>query len=112
MVYKKSELNSLIEDFIKGVKKKIKVEKVILFGSYAWGKPHRYSDIDLAVISKDFGKLNDLKRIGLLLDVVYNLKMPKLTDVEVLGFTPDELTRADYFDIAAEIRDKGVVFQI
>jgi len=25
------------------------VSKAILFGSYAWGKPHKYSDIDLAV---------------------------------------------------------------
>lgn len=110
MVYKKSELKSLIDEFIKGVKRKIRVEKVILFGSYAWGRPRAYSDIDLAVISRDFKKLSDLKRIGMLLDVVYKLRMPKLVDVEVLGFTPEELENADYFDIASEIRDKGIVF--
>lgn len=49
------------------VKKKIKAiaddlknynpEKVILFGSYAWGKPNRHSDFDLFIIKdtkKDF----------------------------------------------------------
>ena len=111
MVYKKSELKALIGDFIKEAGKKIRIERVILFGSYAWGRPRVFSDIDLAVISRDFKKLNDLKRIGLLLDVVYKLKMPKLVDIEVLGFTPEELENADYFDIPAEIKEKGVVFK-
>jgi predicted nucleotidyltransferase len=111
MVYKKSEIRPLIEDFIRKAKKKIKIQKVILFGSYAWGKPHTSSDIDLAIVSDDFKKLDDLKRIKLLLDIVYKLKMPKLVDIEVLGFTSQELEKADYFDISAEIRDKGIVFK-
>ncbi len=28
-------------------------EEVILFGSYAWGTPHKYSDIDVCVIVVD-----------------------------------------------------------
>ena len=27
-------------------------EKVILFGSYAYGKPHKYSDVDLFIVSE------------------------------------------------------------
>ncbi|MBI4235534.1 nucleotidyltransferase domain-containing protein [Candidatus Peregrinibacteria bacterium] len=27
-------------------------EKIILFGSYAWGKPNKHSDVDLFVIKK------------------------------------------------------------
>lgn len=111
MVYKKSELKSLIGDFIKRLRKKIRVEEVILFGSYAWGRPNTYSDIDLAVISRDFKRLDDLKRIGLILDVVYKLNLPKLVDIEVLGFTPEELEKADYFDIASEIKERGRVFK-
>ncbi|TVL99854.1 MAG: hypothetical protein CV087_16550 [Candidatus Brocadia sp. WS118] len=34
----------------------IKVEKAILYGSYVSGKEHTCSDIDIAVISPDFGK--------------------------------------------------------
>lgn len=111
MVYTKSELKSLIEDFTRRVRKKLRVEKVILFGSYAWGRPHVHSDIDLAVISPDFKKFDDFKRIGLLLDVVYKVRMPKLVDIEVLGFTSEEIEKADYFDIASEIREKGIVFK-
>jgi predicted nucleotidyltransferase len=31
----------------------INPERVILFGSYAWGTPHENSDIDLYVVTKD-----------------------------------------------------------
>ena len=50
-------IQQAINDFIKELKKnKIKVAKVILFGSRASGRAHEYSDIDLAVVSPDFGK--------------------------------------------------------
>jgi uncharacterized protein len=34
----------------------INVAKVILYGSRASGKAHEYSDIDVAIVSPDFGK--------------------------------------------------------
>ena len=39
------------------VKKGIQVKKVVLYGSYASGKVHAGSDLDLAIISPDFGKI-------------------------------------------------------
>ena len=109
MVYTKNELKILIKDFIKRVKRTIPIEKVILFGSYAWGKPNKYSDIDLAIVSSRFRKMDDIKRIVLLLEVVRKVRMPKLVDIEPLGFTPEELEKADYFDIACEIKERGKV---
>ena len=47
------KLNEKLDYYIKTVSKVIKIDKVILFGSYANGNPHEYSDIDLAVISSD-----------------------------------------------------------
>jgi len=38
----------------------IPVEQIYLFGSYAYGKPHRYSDLDLYVVLKDEVTLRDL----------------------------------------------------
>lgn len=35
-------------------KKNIKINSAYLFGSYAHGNPHKWSDIDLAIISDDF----------------------------------------------------------
>lgn len=43
--------------FIDALKKaNVRVEKVYLFGSYVLGGAHEYSDVDIAVISPDFGK--------------------------------------------------------
>ena len=46
-----------IEEFVKALKKdNINVAKVILYGSRVSGKAHEYSDIDVAIVSPDFGK--------------------------------------------------------
>jgi predicted nucleotidyltransferase len=36
------------------------VEQIYLFGSYAYGKPHRDSDLDLYVVLKDDVQMRDL----------------------------------------------------
>ncbi len=43
------------------VKSKYDFIRVILFGSYAKENYHKESDIDIAVILKDFNKLNDVQ---------------------------------------------------
>jgi len=43
------------EQYLKMVKDmNIHVDKAFMFGSYAKGSAHKYSDIDIAIISKDF----------------------------------------------------------
>ncbi len=39
-----------IQKFVTSIIKKIRPEKIILFGSYAYGKPNRDSDVDLFVV--------------------------------------------------------------
>lgn len=54
----KKELN-LINKYVDLLKKKgIKVSQVILFGSHAKGNAKPDSDIDIAVISPEFGQNN------------------------------------------------------
>ena len=46
-----------VEAFVKELKRqKIKVAKVIIYGSRVSGKARKYSDIDVAVVSPDLGK--------------------------------------------------------
>ena len=46
-----------IKFFMKALgKENIRADKVILYGSYAAGRQREDSDIDVAVISKDFGQ--------------------------------------------------------
>ncbi len=58
---KKSILSDNPENLIKKyhqilLRNGISVEKIILFGSYARGIPKPWSDIDLCIVSKNFGK--------------------------------------------------------
>lgn len=43
---------STINKIAKKIKNQYKPEKIILFGSYAWGKPTEDSDIDLLIIKE------------------------------------------------------------
>ncbi len=44
-----------VENFVKEVKASgIRVRRVVLFGSCAHGKPHKWSDIDLALVADEF----------------------------------------------------------
>lgn len=50
------EIRKVILRFVNALTAKgIRVEKVVLYGSYAHGKNHLDSDVDLAIISPDFG---------------------------------------------------------
>lgn len=77
-------------------------EKVILFGSYAWGKPRKDSDIDLLIIKKT--KKKWLER---------NLEVRKIIDgelpVDILIRTPEEVRKrlrmGDFF--YQDIETKG-----
>ena len=51
-----AELDKLKELIINAVP----VEQIYLFGSYAYGKPHKYSDLDLYVVLKDGLPMRDL----------------------------------------------------
>lgn len=44
-----------VEEFVMSVSESnLTIERILLFGSYAKGNPHKYSDIDLAVFSPQF----------------------------------------------------------
>jgi predicted nucleotidyltransferase len=52
----RAELDKLTELIINA----IPVEKIYLFGSFANGTPHKYSDLDLYVVLKDDVSMRDL----------------------------------------------------
>jgi predicted nucleotidyltransferase len=107
MAYKKNEIRRIVLKYVKELEKKIAVNKIILFGSYAYGNPTKSSDIDVAVISNGFKKMDDIKRIMLLSDYARRIKTD--VDIDPIGFTEDELENSDYFELGGEILEKGVV---
>ena len=64
------------------------VSTMVLFGSRAWGKPHKDSDVDLLIVSPTFRKKRWIER-GLHLYDHWNLDYP----VDFLCYTPEEFER-------------------
>ena len=82
-----SEIIELIEVFIKSIERdNIKIEKVILFGSYAKENHNKNSDIDLAIISPDFKEGDYIENMSKLL-----LKACEIgADIQTLPFSVEE----------------------
>ncbi|MBI2305196.1 MAG: nucleotidyltransferase domain-containing protein [Chloroflexi bacterium] len=49
-----SELEKAVVELIQSLSREIRVECVILYGSYVGGKPDEWSDFDIAIVSPDF----------------------------------------------------------
>ncbi len=101
------ELTKVIQDLLEKLLVHYAPEKVILFGSYAYGTPQASSDIDLLII-----KETDERFIDRWVTVRRILSDPRRTiSLETIVLTPDEvasrLSSGDQFLI--EILDKGEV---
>jgi predicted nucleotidyltransferase len=87
MVKTKADIDNIIKRYAKALSEKIDVDKVILVGPYAKGTADEWSDIEFAVISKDFEELNHLERLKVLSRATMNVD---LFLMPVGGYTPDE----------------------
>lgn len=85
--------------------KKYKPEKIILFGSWAWGKPKKDSDVDLLIVKET--KKSPFKRIPEARKYLRKIDSP----FDILVFTSKEmeerLQAKDFF--ISEIVNKGKV---
>ncbi len=82
----------------------IRVQKLILFGSYALGTATPESDVDLAVLSDDFASMDLWSKLSLLGRARLGLARP----MEIIGLTGAEFqAAASGTFIADEVRAKG-----
>lgn len=77
-----------LQEFKKEIRKRIKIQKMILFGSRASGKPRKESDFDLLIVSSDFKGKDSLVR-GREFYKSWNINYP----VDFLCYTPEEFKR-------------------
>ncbi len=75
--------------FKKKASKLIKIEHLILFGSRTAGKTHKWSDIDLLIVSKQFDKKRPMDR-GLNLYDAWSLHHP----VDFICYSVEEFDKA------------------
>lgn len=95
---------NLINKYITLLKKNgIKVSQVILFGSHTKGNATPDSDIDIAVISSQFGRDN-LKEMMLLRKLALEID----SHIEPLPFSPQDLEDR-YSTLSQEIKKYGVL---
>lgn len=82
----------IVAKYADTVNKEIKVDKIILYGSYSKGNPHKDSDIDVAVISPDFtgDKIEDRLR---LMKCRWNIDLR----IEPMPFKPEDFVPDDPF---------------
>jgi len=98
------EIRSIILRFVDVLNSKgIRVEKAVLYGSYASGNVHTGSDLDLAIISPDFGK-NRFEEGKMLLQLAWRID-PRL---EPIPISSDSYENDTWIPLIYEIREKGV----
>jgi len=90
---------------IQRIVQELNPEKIVLFGSYAYGIPNPHSDVDLLVIMKTKASLKERSW------EVSRLLLPRPFPVDILVKTPQEvkngLERGDFF--LKEILTRGKV---
>ena len=79
--------------------KPLNPEKIILFGSYAYGTPTEDSDLDICVVEKDYeNKLNEKMTIDALLDDIRIGKDILVPKADEYSFYSQEINSV-YYDI-------------
>lgn len=74
-----------LQRFRRKVARRYKIERMILFGSRARGRTHRFSDVDLIVVSPRFRRKDAAARASPLY-LEWDLGLP----VDFLCYTPEE----------------------
>ena len=81
----------------------VRVDRLVLYGSYANGNWREGSDIDVVVISEDFRGRTYWERIDLLTEAIYDLFEP----IEAVALTP-----AEWDDRASLVVDYAVTGEV
>src|SRR5436309_14410079 len=73
----------VIRRFARAVAEKFHPDKIILFGSYAYGTPHEDSDVDILVVMPAYNQLSMAARIDIAIDPPFPL--------DIIVRTPKEM---------------------
>lgn len=104
MVKRTDEIMEDIQKYIECISKKIKIDRVILFGSYAHGNATIQSDIDLAIVSSEFGKSPLIEKMEL---YEWRLDSNITKDIQPVPVSRDDfLETSDFF--ISEIKKTGI----
>ena len=100
------ELKLKIDRYLNKLKNEIKINYAILYGSYAYGNPTKDSDIDIAIISENFGK-NHIKEMQFL----SVKRLISESSIEPYAIGLDEFNKRIKGDFLSEIYEKGIIIE-
>jgi len=102
------EIVAIISRFADALKKQgIRVDKIYLYGSYAYGKPEEHSDIDIAVVSADFGR-DRYEEGKLLRQIAWRID----SKIEPIPLSKQSFLNDDWIPLIHEIKTKGIPVDI
>jgi predicted nucleotidyltransferase len=94
MVKSADQIKEVIGNVVDALRaRRVRIDKLILYGSYAYGQPGPDSDIDLAVVSRSFNRKSLLKRQEILGEAIFELKEP----VEMIGYSSIEYEKPQVY---------------
>lgn len=100
----KKQIQKALDTFTARVKRAYKPDRVILFGSFARGKPNDESDVDLLIVASSFRRVPKEKRF----DDLYRLTQDLRPDFHVFGLTPQEYQTLSSLVSISEAKQHGI----
>lgn len=106
MVRTRTQIKSLVNQYILNLEARgVRVQTVVLFGSYARRNAHIGSDIDLAVIAPQFARLNIRERYETLGLANLELRAP----IQAIGYAPRQWRYPERGSLIDEIQRTGQI---
>jgi uncharacterized protein len=103
-----TEIDDAVRDFVHALYAHVRVEYIVLYGSYVNGKPDEWSDFDIAVISPDFEGMELWQRQDII--AVFGLRHD--TRLSPIGFPLSEYHNPGRHSFLREIIRTGkVIYQ-
>lgn len=102
------KVNEIIQNYINDLQKHVKVNKVILYGSFAKGNFNEYSDVDVAIFSESFKDKNSIEINTFLFSLARKYKE---VCIEPMGFYYSDLFKDNPFVKEIISTGKEVYFQ-
>jgi predicted nucleotidyltransferase len=96
------KIHRLLKKYVEELEKnRIPIRQAVLFGSYAAGDSHEWSDIDIALVSDVFEGMRIRDR-----NKIRKITLDISTDLSPLPFRPEDFTPEDPF--VREILEHGI----
>ena len=102
----KKKVEKAVIRYLTNLSRDIYIDRAILYGSQVRGKAGKYSDIDLAIFSKEFRKHTYLKTQQILQKYLWEIE----ADLQPIGYSSEDYVSSGKLDfIGGVIKKEGIL---